>query len=284
MDPWSHRVANAFVGNGPDAAALESTLLGPEIEFDAERVIAVVGAHFELTLDGRPVSMDAPLIAPAGSRLRFGRRLHGTRAYLAVAGGITVPPTLGSRSTHLASAMGGLDGRALKAGDRLPVGNLTSRQEVGRVLWTRQLAEGVARVRVLPGPHHERLGKGALDVLQSAPYVVGHNSDRMGFRLEGQTLASARAVDSPPDFISDAMPLGSIQVPASGQPIVLMADRQTTGGYPAIATVTTADIGLAGQLGPGDSVSFVVCSLREAMAALVERERAIRAIEAEGSA
>jgi antagonist of KipI len=290
MDPWSHRVANALVGNGPDAAALESTLLGPEIEFDAEQVIAVVGAHFELTLDGRPVSMDAPFLAPDGSRLRFGRRLHGTRAYVAVAGGITVPPTLGSRSTHLASAMGGLDGRALKAGDSLPLGT----QEWGRESFLRRrrirttpdpflVPNGMATVRVMAGPHQERFGMDALDVLQSAPYAVGHNSDRMGFRLEGPTLASVRGFDGAPDFISDATPLGSIQVPGSGQPIVLMADRQTTGGYPTIATVITADIGVVGQLGPGDSVSFVVCSLGEAMAALVERERAVRAIEAEGS-
>jgi len=132
----------------------------------------------------------------------------------------------------------------------------------------------------LAGPHHERFAQSALEALQSAPYVIGHNSDRMGFRLEGPTLAPARGATIGSDFISDATPLGSIQVPASGQPILLMADRQTTGGYPTIATIITADIGLAGQLGPGDSMSFVMCSRQEAIDALVDQERVLMAIEA----
>src|SRR5258706_15906498 len=188
--------------------------------------------------------------------------------------------------------MGGLHGGAIKAGDRLPIGS----RKRGRTPFRGAIArkgvrpllgsDSAATVRVMAGPHHERLGAGALGLLQAAPYVVGHNSDRMGFRLEGLPIVSAvstRTVGNP-DFISDATPLGSIQVPASGQPIVLMADRQTTGGYPTIATVITADIGVVGQLGPGDSVSFVVTSLREAMAALGERDRALRAIEAQGPA
>jgi antagonist of KipI len=137
-----------------------------------------------------------------------------------------------------------------------------------------------ATVRVLAGPHDARFAGAALDALQSAPYVVGHNSNRMGFRLEGAALEPARVAGGPSGFISDATPLGSIQVPASGQPILLMADCQTTGGYPTIATVITADIGVAGQLGPGDSISFVVCSHRDAMAALVDQEGVLMALEA----
>src|SRR5207249_2899251 len=124
--------------------------------------------------------------------------------------------------------------------------------------------DGTAIIRVLAGPHHERFAQSALEALQSAPYVIGHNSDRMGFRLEGPTLAPARGATIGSDFISDATPLGSIQVPASGQPILLMADRQTTGGYPKIATVISADVPLAGQLGPGDAITFAVCTPREA--------------------
>ena len=122
MDPVSHRLANALVGNDRDAALLEITLLGPELEFEDERLVAVAGADFELSLDGRPVPSHAPFIVAVGSRLRFGARRLGARAYLAVSGGIAVPPTLGSRSTHVVSAMGGLNGRALVAGDRLPLG------------------------------------------------------------------------------------------------------------------------------------------------------------------
>jgi antagonist of KipI len=118
-----------------------------------------------------------------------------------------------------------------------------------------------------------------VDALQSAPYTITEKSDRMGFRLSGPALTHARSAD----ILSDATPLGALQVPASGQPILLMADRQTTGGYPKIATVITADIGLAGQLGPGDSISFVVCSAKEALAALIAQERAIMALERDAS-
>jgi len=277
MDPVSHRLANALVGNDGHAATLEITLLGPELEFESERVIAVAGAEFELTLDHRPVPMNAPFIVSPESHLRFGARRLGARAYLAIAGGIAVPPTLGSRSTHLISAMGGLDGRALRAGDRLPLGD-PSRTGPSAVALSgplMPLPDHHARIRVLPGPQREYFSADALDVLQSARYAIGQNSDRMGFRLDGPRLTHARGAD----VISDATPLGVLQVPASGQPILLMADRQTTGGYPKIATVIAADISVAGQLCPGDTIEFAVCEPREAMAALIAQERALMAIE-----
>src|SRR5262249_39528449 len=132
-----------------------------------------------------------------------------------------------------------------------------------------------ARLRVLPGPQADAFAADALDILQSAPYTVGQQSDRMGFRLEGPRLTHAGGAD----IISDATPLGALQVPASGQPILLMADRQTTGGYPKIATVITADLAVAGQLGPGDVIVFSVCTPREALAALIVQERALMALE-----
>ena len=277
MDPVSHRLANALVGNEADAAALEITLLGPELEFEGERVVAVAGAEFDMTLDNRPVPMHAPFIVSAESRLRFGARRLGARAYLAIAGGIAIPPTLGSRSTHLISAMGGLDGRALKAGDRLPLGAASPARRSAAALAEPlvPLPDHHARIRVLRGPQAEYFNADALDVLQSRPYVVGQNSDRMGFRLDGPRLVHARGAD----IISDATPLGVLQVPASGQPILLMADRQTSGGYPKIATVISADVSVAGQLGPGDTIEFTVCEPREAMAALIAQERALMAIE-----
>lgn len=276
MDPWSHRVANALVGNAPSAATLELTLVGPAAEFDDERVVAVTGADFELTLDDRAVPMNTAFVAAAKSLLRFGRRLAGARAYVAVSGGIDVPPILGSRSTHVTTHMGGMDGRPLRAGDVLPLGK-RGRTPFLRENWKKGYDPFSTTIRVMSGPQVEYFALDALDVLQLAPYIVTAQSDRMGFRLEGQTLAHARSAD----FISDTTPLGALQVPASGQPILLMADRQTTGGYPKIATVITADIGLAGQLAPGDSISFVVCSQREAIAALVSRERAVMEFESE---
>ena len=291
MDPRSHRLANILVGNDPDAATIEATLVGPEVEFDDERVAAVSGAEFALTVDNRSIPVNAPFAVRAGSVLRFGGHRRGARAYLAVAGGIAVPPVLGSRSTHLPSAMGGLDGRLLRAGDRLPLGkrgresfptapsgqNDSESRPFSALKMTPVpffgVPDGRATVRVLPGPQLDRFASAALDVLQSAPYVLDANSNRMGFRLQGPALRHAGDAE----MLSDATPLGALQVAAAGQPILLMADRQTTGGYPSIATVISADIGLAGQLAPGDSISFVVSTLREAMAALVAQEQALMA-------
>jgi antagonist of KipI len=277
MDPCSHRLANAIVGNRADAATLEVTLLGPELEFEDERVLAVAGAEFELTVDGRAAPLAAPFIVSAGATLHFGSRLRGARAYLAVAGGVAVPPTLGSRATHLISGMGGLEGRPLRAGDLVPLGErpvhapLTDRA----VAAVTPLPDGDARIRVLPGPQAGYFVDDALETLQSGPYAIGGKSDRMGFRLEGPGLRHSQGAD----IISDATPLGVLQVPASGQPILLMADRQTTGGYPKLATVISADISVVGQLGPGDRILFVVCSPREAIAALIAQERVLMALE-----
>jgi antagonist of KipI len=280
MDPVSHRLANALIGNDRRAATLEVTLLGPELEFEDDRQVAIAGAVFEVRINDAVVASDRPCVVTAGSRLRFGARRRGARAYVAVSGGIDVPPTLGSRATHLVSRMGGLDGRALRAGDRLPLGDVSSTTRTSATARGPHppivpLPDGHARIRVLAGPQTEHFSADALDVLQSGPYTIGRQSDRMGFRLEGPRLAHADSAD----VISDATPLGVLQVPASGQPILLMADRQTTGGYPKLATVIAADLALAGQLAPADRITFVACSPQEAMAALIAQERALMAIE-----
>jgi biotin-dependent carboxylase-like uncharacterized protein len=277
MDPYSHRLGNALVCNDSDAAVLEMTLVGPSMEFDDERIVSVTGADFDLTVDGRAAPVSAPFVVPAGAVLRIGARCRGARAYLAIAGGIAVPPVLESRSTHLPSAMGGLDGRPLRPGDRLPLGEKRGRTPFS---WKKgygpfSVPDGRATVRILPGPQLDRFASDALDILQSAPYVLDANSNRMGFRLRGPTLRHVGGAE----MLSDATPMGAIQVPADGQPIVLMADRQTTGGYPNIATVISADIGLVGQLAPGDSISFVVSTLREAMASLIAQEQTLMALE-----
>ena len=277
MDPVAFRLANMIAGNPPDTALLEVTLLGPELVFDDERAIAVAGAEFDITIDDWDVPMYARAAVPPGGRLRFGRRRRGARAYLAVQGGIAVPPVLGSQATHVISSMGGYDGRPLRAGDRIPVGDGAAparpRPPLAPIV---PLPDGHGRLRVLPGPQQQLFAHGALDVLCSARYVIAQNSDRMGFRLEGPALTHSGGAD----IISDATPLGVLQVPASGQPILLMADRQTTGGYPKIATVISADLTIAGQLAPGDSISFAVCSPREALAALIAQEQAL--LRAEG--
>jgi antagonist of KipI len=275
MDPYAHRLANALVGNSSSAATLEVTLTGPELECEDERMLAVTGADFDVALDDLAVRMNTAFVAPAGSRLRFGRRRRGARAYVAIGGGIVVPPVLGSRATHVLGHMGGVAGRPVRAGDRLPLGPPNPGSDLsGGPMTFPVLAEERARVRVVPGPHSGRFDAEALDRLQSAPYVVEPASDRMGFRLRGPSIDAGRG-----ELISDAVPLGALQVPPSGHPILLMADRPTTGGYPIVATVISADVGVAGQLGPGDAVSFAVCSRQDALAALIARERPLMALE-----
>lgn len=270
MDSVSHRLANLLVGNESSAATLEITLLGPEIVFEKDALFGVTGARFAVTLDGQHVSMNTVCAAAAGSLLRFARRTSGARAYLAVAGGIGVTPVLGSRATHLPSRMGGLCGRAVAAGDRLPIGLESAIARKPGYSRPEALAlERAVTVRVLAGPQDRYFGDAGLRVLQSAPYRVATESNRMGYRLEGPQLPRLDSAE----VLSAATPIGSLQVPPTGVPILLMADRQTTGGYPRIATVITADVPLAGQLAPGDAIAFCLCDSAVARAALAEQER-----------
>jgi antagonist of KipI len=274
MDAFSHRFANALVGNAAEVAVLEATVLGPDLEFDDDRVVAVTGGEFDVSLDGRPIECGSAFNVRRGSRLTVGRRATGTRAYIAVGGGIAVAPVLGSRATHVMTRMGGLDGRPLRAGDVLPLGDAPreSRRTENRVVFRGRAA---AQVRILPGIHRRLFSDDAYRVLQRGPYRVSQDSNRVGYRLEGTAIPH----DPRPDMISEATPMGTIQVPGSGMPILLMADRQTTGGYPQIATVIAADLPVAGQLGPGDAVSFVECAPKEAIAALLAREQSLLRLE-----
>jgi antagonist of KipI len=279
MDLFAHRVANALVGNNPSAATLEVTLTGPELQFEDERTIAVSGGRFDLSVDGSSIAGDTPVAVHGGSVLRFGERRQGARAYLAIGGGLDVPIVLGSRSTHVPSRTGGLLGRALAAGDVVPLGPAGTSRGIrddrrGGVHQARRDRDR-GLLRVLAGPQQDLFASEALAALQSAPYVVLSDSNRMGFRLSGPPIPLVSAAD----IISEASPIGALQVPASRQPILLMADRQTTGGYAKLATVITADIGVAAQLAPGDEVRFTVCTAAEALSALIAQERAILAAE-----
>lgn len=267
MDTYSHRLANRLVGNPDGAATLEVTLIGPDVEFDGEVRFAIAGAEFPARLNDTAVPMHRACSAGHGSRLRFGIRTRGARAYLAVAGGFDLPLTFGSRATHLLSAMGPNGGRALASGVRLPIGQPSMANAVaGAPL---PLPSGGARVRVMWGPQDDYFTEDARATLVTTRYEITSPSNRQGYRLKGTPLAHAGSAD----ILSDATPIGSLQVPASGQPILLMADRQTTGGYPKIATVVTADLPLAGQLAPGEWIEFEACTLAEARQALVDSER-----------
>jgi antagonist of KipI len=276
MDRFSHRLANLLVGNSTSAAGLEITLLGPDIEFQDDVRCAVTGAEFEIFVDDNRMPLNAAWIVPKSAHLRFGERRRGARAYLAIAGGLDVPQVLGSRATHLATGMGGYRGRHLQAGDRLKIGQASSTQ-LSRMLQIQSvvsLPSKNIRLRVILGPQDQMFSKEALLTFQSSRYQVSSESNRMGYRLLGPSIASDKA----DQLLSDATPMGSIQVPASGKPIILMADGQTAGGYPKIATVITADLPLAGQLMPGDWITFDVCDRETAVTTLIEQEQKLLSI------
>jgi biotin-dependent carboxylase-like uncharacterized protein len=266
LDAASHRRANLAVGNRRDAATLEVTIVGPELRVEQPAWMAVAGADLQASVDGVTVPRGRPVPCRAGSIVRFGEKRSGARAYVAFDGGLDVPLVLGSRATHLRAALGGVQGRALRAGDALALGDAGG-GPVRSVEVPTNPAGGV-RLRVLPGPQDDYFAEETLERLERTRFLVTPRSDRMGYRLSGGSLPRVDARD----MISDAAFAGGIQVPASGDPILLMADRQTTGGYPQIATVITADLSLAGQLAPGDWVEFTRCSLDEALAALAAQE------------
>ena len=252
-------------------------MIGPALEFESDCVIAIAGAEFVVTVDGDVAPHAQALAVRARSKVEFGPRLRGARAYMAVDGGFDVPLTLGSRATHVPSRLGGLEGRPLRTGDRLPLGAPAARRLAMRTTsHAHDTLTESAVVRVLRGPDEDRFRADAFDALQSDAYAIDLDSNRMGYRLHGPELRHSHSAD----IISDVTPVGSLQVPGSGQPILLMADRQTTGGYPRIATVISADLGIAGQRAPGETLSFRLCSLADALSALITRENALLALEA----
>jgi biotin-dependent carboxylase-like uncharacterized protein len=270
MDPLAHRLANVIVGNARDAATLEATLAGPALRFDQPATTAVTGGDLSVTLDGADVPRDAAVACRAGSVLRFGERRSGARAYVAVGGGIATPAVLGSRATHVLTHLGGVAGRALRAGDRLPVGAAPSPHKLpAERLTPLPKPAGGARLRVLRGPQDGVATPETFEMLGKVRFTISAQSDRMGYRLVADRPIPTT---SGGQMISDVAFTGGLQVPPSGDPILLMADRQTTGGYPQIATVITADLPAAGQLAPGDWVEFEECTRADALAALIALE------------
>jgi antagonist of KipI len=265
MDPFAFRVANLLAGNPEDAAALEITLSGPELEFSATARIALCGADFSGLPSWRP------LVVPAGERVRFGECRKGCRAYLAIAGGISVPPVLESRSTYLRGAFGGFNGRALRDGDRLEIGSGPAGSASGGPAVSFFVAP--SNLHVYSDPPVVRAVRGAqagefADSLYSEEFKVTPKSDRMGLRLSGTAIVRRSSVELP----SAAVAPGTVQVPPDGQPIVLMADAQSIGGYPQVAHVASVDLPILAQLRPGDSLRFHEVLLDEAQLLLLKRE------------
>lgn len=279
MDAVALELANGLVGNRGDEAALEITLLGPEIAFEVDTLVALCGAEMDARADGAPMPTDRPVLLRKGAVLNARRATLGSRAYLAVAGGIAIEPVLGSRSTYLPARFGGLGGRALRAGDRLPLAENASVLALNRyeslpnrknlaglptVGWTAPALTLPARepivIHAMEGRHHAMFDAAARRAFFEATWKVTPDSNRMGFRLAGPVLARAEAGE----ILSEPTCLGTVQVPANGLPIALMADHQTTGGYPKIAEIAAADVPRLAQLAPGGAVRFARCTLEQA--------------------
>ncbi|HVI26749.1 MAG TPA: biotin-dependent carboxyltransferase family protein [Xanthomonadaceae bacterium] len=272
LDPYAHALANLLVGNAPDAAALEITLAGPRLRFERAAEIALCGADIDARCDGAALPRARPLRLPAGSELALGACRMGARAYLAVAGGIAVEPVLGSRSTDLRGGFGGLQGRALRAGDLLPLGE-APRCDVDAIRiapwWIDDAPDGDPRgaIRVLSGADATVPG----DALYAHGWKGAAASNRQGLRLEGAALEVADRGER----VSAPVAPGTVQLPPDGQPIVLLADAQTHGGYPRIGHVIRADRPRLAQLRPGDRLRFAPCTQEEARLAWQTQQQAL---------
>ena len=278
LDPFAYRVANLLVGNAPDLACLELTILGPRLEVQAEADIALAGAELGFAVNGQAVPGWRSVRVRAGDVVEVGQVRAGCRGYLAVTGGIGVPPVMGSRSTYVGGKLGGHLGRPLQAADLLPAGS-GPLLAVPRELPTRFVPEypGEIVLRALRGPQDDFFAEG-LEVLFGSPYLVTAKADRMGYRLQGP-LVSLRE-GRPRSIVSEPSMPGGVQIPPDEQPIVLLVE-QTVGGYAKAATVISTDLGKVAQATPGDTVRFAEVDLAAAHAQYredVERMRAIAAL------
>ncbi|MDR6227529.1 5-oxoprolinase subunit C family protein [Desmospora profundinema] len=280
MDPFALQVGNLLVGNLRGEAALEITMSGPELEWRRDAWIALTGADLSPTLDGVPLPLWKTVSVKAGQVLRFGGPRQGVRSYLAVAGGIEVKRVMGSKSTYLKGRVGGFHGRPLKKGDEVAVGDprLSGERLAGRALagGERPSYRRESRLRTVEGPQADAFTAEGIRCFYSQSYTVTPQSDRMGCRLQGSAIQHRGSAD----IISDAIPPGAVQVPANGQPIILMADRQTTGGYTKIATVLSVDLPLVAQAAVGHRFTFEQMTVEEAGRLAVEQERFLRQLEA----
>ena len=271
MDRVAAHLANLLCGNPLGAAVIEMTLMGGSFRFEKNCRIALCGADMAPRLNGDPMESWAARDVVTGDVLETGYASRGCRAYLAVGGGIDVTPVMGSRSTYTRANLGGHDGRSLRAGDCLPVGEASPFSAAPVRLPAALIPDypDPITLRVILGPQDDLFSPEGIATLLSAQYRVSEEADRMGYRLEGPEIRHKDKAD----IVSDALGAGAIQVPGSGQPIVMMADCGTTGGYAKIAAVIGADLWKLAQAKPQDSVRFVRCTDAEAVAALAaERE------------
>lgn len=287
MDPLSHRIANILIGNSEKEPTLEITLLGPVIKFEKDAVISICGGDLSPSINGESVQLWRPVFVEKGSLLKFGSIKKGCRAYLAVAGGFEIPMVMGSKSTYLRGGIGGFNGRALKSGDQVQIGfsnsfihyfkKQTENSSFIEAAWsiTPDLIPDYAvdvTIRVTKGRQFDMFTNESQEAFFNEPFIVTNQSDRMGYRLSGALLALRK----PHEILSEAVNFGTIQAPAEGNPIVLLADRQTTGGYPKIGQIISVDLPIIAQAKPGDRLHFTEISHEDSQRFYLENEKKIR--------
>lgn len=289
MDVYSLRMANILVGNDEHEAAMEITLTGPTIEFTADTLIAITGGDLAPIIDGQVVPTLRPVAVKAGAILKFTACRSGCRAYLAVAGGYDVPSVMGSKSTYLRAGLGGYEGRALQKGDYLTTGEPSE--------YTQQMMFNLLRsgahsfmhakwyiskahtsrenlnkpIRVMAGLQYDEFTEKAKFDFGDSDFLITTRSDRMGYRLSGPVLSTAKHLE----MISEVASLGTVQVPPDGEPIILMADHQTTAGYPVIGQIVSVDVARIAQMKPGDHISFKLISNEEGERLFIDMEKCI---------
>lgn len=268
MDRFAHSAANLLVGNERGAATLECTLTGPTLVVESTCVVAIAGGDLDPRVNGTAMPMWVASELQGGDVITFGGRRSGARAYISVAGGIVGDRWLGSMSTYVVAGRGGVHGRQLLAGDVISRGEARGAPLAGRTIATPSYADHT--LRVIEGPHLERLRPSARDLLFSSAFGVSPQSDRMGYRLDGPPLET-----SGDEILSFGLVIGAVQLPRSGKPMLLMADHQTAGGYPVVVTVAGAWIPIAAQLAPGDEVRFEATTVGAALEARAAQRAAL---------
>lgn len=275
-DRDSMRRANLLAGNPQGEAVIEMTLMGVTCYFLAGCVIAVTGADISPEINWESVPMNTAIEVKKGDTFSASYALGGCRAYMAVAGGFDIPLVMGSRSTNLKLKSGGFEGRKLMAGDIINFRKkFSSLPKMNKRVLPHAAYDVPATLRVVMGPQDDYFTQKGIDTFIGGEYTVSQNSDRMGIRLTGKAIEPVNGVD----IISDGIAYGSVQIPSNGQPIILGADRQTTGGYAKIATVISVDMPGAAQLKPGDRVNFEAISVNEAQKELVKYEKEMKSID-----
>ena len=271
-DAISLRIGNLLVGNPEEFAGLEMTILGGTFQFESDAYIAVSGSQFDALLDGKAFEHQKGIYVRKGQKLAIGQTTAGARCYLCVRGGIEVENYLSAKTTHVLTGMGGHYGRALKKGDTLQLGDLEYVEKP--ILFNQLLEINYSKIRINKGLQSKWFNNETWSQFTSEPFTVSDVSSRMGIRLEGNSIKSSKGNE----ILTEGIPLGAIQVPGSGGPIISFVEHQTTGGYPKIANVISSDLCKVGQLKPGDKFSFQLVSIEEGESLRLEQESFIKSL------